>query len=80
MYWAVAGTIFIAELTVEWLVNWFARDLLHLLMSSADCTVDNNRIPFYYELKTLVILWLTLPQIQVRFSWPSPRSIAEESR
>ena len=33
-----------------------------------DSTGSNSvwyRIPFYYELKTLFILWLTLPQIQV---------------
>lgn len=29
-----------------------------------------HRFPFYYECKTIVILWLTLPQIQVSFGLP----------
>jgi receptor expression-enhancing protein 1/2/3/4 len=31
-----------------------------------------SRFPFYYEVKTLVILWLTLPQIQVSPPPPPP--------
>lgn len=65
MYWAVIGVISAAEMTCEWLINW--SELLSLCSLRKQLTFGSKtryRLPFYYDVKTIALLWLTLPQIQ----------------
>lgn len=73
MYWVVMGTVMAMESSVEWIFAWYARvasgvigPLTEEFRLATNHSVALSRFPFYYECKTLVILWLTLPQIQVR--------------
>lgn len=46
----------------SWLMYWVVMAGLHVVEVTVEWTV--SWIPFYYEAKCIVILWLTLPQIQ----------------
>ncbi|KAK4053740.1 hypothetical protein OIV83_001396 [Microbotryomycetes sp. JL201] len=45
-----------------WLMFWVVMGIVMTFESTLEWLV--TWVPFYYEIKTLVILWLTLPQIQ----------------
>ncbi|KAM0792230.1 hypothetical protein ACM66B_004926 [Microbotryomycetes sp. NB124-2] len=45
-----------------WLMFWVVMGIVMTFESTLEWLV--TWVPFYYEVKTLVILWLTLPQIQ----------------
>lgn len=47
-----------------WLMYWVVMGVVSVLENTVEWTVA--WVPFYHELKALVVLWLTLPQIQVR--------------
>lgn len=79
MFWTVMGCVTVAETTVEWLVNWCA---LIMLLCRGKMLIA-HRLPFYYQAKTVAILWLTLPQIQVRnadFAEGQDSSVAYRAR
>lgn len=43
---------------------WVVMSAVHAVETTAEWTV--NWLPFYYEMKAMLVIWLTLPQIQVR--------------
>lgn len=73
MYWAVMAAVTMAEVSFEWLVNWYAFNSQLTRSESltspraehrmSRCSCASARLPFYYQVKTLALLWLTLPQI-----------------
>lgn len=64
MYWAVIGAFIAAETTIGPFVSW----LVILLPVSTLLTpiFMTCRLPFYWEIRTLFLLYISLPQIQVR--------------
>ncbi|KAK9893430.1 hypothetical protein P389DRAFT_147884 [Cystobasidium minutum MCA 4210] len=48
----------------SWLMYWVVMAGLHAAENTVEWAVTWWVIPFYYEAKSIVILWLTLPQIQ----------------
>lgn len=72
MFWCVMGAVTVLEHSVEWIVSWSVpvppRLGAESAMAHSGLIGVMHRFPFYYEIKTLVILWLTLPQIQVRLA------------
>jgi receptor expression-enhancing protein 1/2/3/4 len=62
MYWAVLGCLVGVEYVAEWLVSWCVwhdprMDPMRLLTLVVCC-----RLPLYYPMKTLFLLYLALPQ------------------
>ena len=85
MYWCVVACVWTWEQWGEWSVAWcalfsplFTRSLSRLVAWAtrrADRRgLASSRFPFYHEVKTLFLLWLALPQIQVRLCSSLPRS------
>ncbi|SCV69073.1 BQ2448_2093 [Microbotryum intermedium] len=69
MYWVVMGTLMAIEGSVEWVFAWSVIGACGRSHAIVDCqaTCDCARgswFPFYYVFKSLLILWLVLPQIQ----------------
>ena len=60
MYWSVLGCICAVESVAEWLISWCDSNQL----SNEYSNVDFVRIPFYYLVKTIFLLYLSLPQIR----------------
>lgn len=65
MYWAVIAVIAAYEYSVEFLISWYVRRHCELGFVDDD-HAPFGRFPFYYELKTLFLIFLVLPQTQVR--------------
>ncbi|KAK4058937.1 hypothetical protein OIO90_000383 [Microbotryomycetes sp. JL221] len=64
----------VAKLEV-WLMFWVVMGIVMSFESTLEWIVA--WFPFYYEVKTLVILWLTLPQIQATHEDEIDRAIAD---
>jgi receptor expression-enhancing protein 1/2/3/4 len=60
MYWTVIGAFVAFQYTAEWLISWYVYQHLMCLR-----LIRASRFPFYFEIKTLFLLFLALPQIQV---------------
>ncbi|KAF9479713.1 hypothetical protein BDN70DRAFT_786350, partial [Pholiota conissans] len=61
MYWAVIGVFMAFEYVAEWTVSWQAFNPPDLRYHSDFC---HKRLPFYWEVKTMFLLYLSLPQTQ----------------
>lgn len=61
-YWAVVGAFVALEYSGEWLFSWYVFIAPPALILSKTYV----RFPFYWELKTVFLLFLSLPQTQVR--------------
>jgi receptor expression-enhancing protein 1/2/3/4 len=62
MYWSVLGCIVGIEYIAEWTVSWYFSLFSPLCVSSLTILGQSHRIPFYYTIKTLFLLYLALPQ------------------
>ncbi|KAI6007229.1 hypothetical protein EDD15DRAFT_2395954 [Pisolithus albus] len=63
MYWAVIGAFIAIENILGFLISWYISiNESHLVTTLKACT--SCRLPFYWELRTLFLLYLSLPQIQ----------------
>ena len=82
MYWSVLGVILATEYVAEWLVRWYVgisstlnrrrRVNRTLTQHSFSSTSDARkfRVPFYWLIKMMFLLYLALPQTQVGSSVP----------
>lgn len=61
MYWSVLGFVVGIEYVAEWTISWYVL-LLDIYIQSDFVALDNHRIPFYYTIKTLFLLYIALPQ------------------
>lgn len=61
MYWCVLGCVVGVEYIAEWVVSWYS---LLLLSAERKFFQHSSRIPFYYTLKTIFLLYIALPQLQ----------------
>lgn len=61
MYWSVVGAFVALEYVAEWVISWY----VHLFQNHCQSAEFVVRFPFYWELKTLFLLYLALPQTQV---------------
>lgn len=59
MYWTVLGFVVGVEYVAEWTISWYAPSF-HIFTQSD--SLSPYRIPFYYTLKTLFLLYIALPQ------------------
>lgn len=64
-YWVVAGILFGTEMLVGWLIDWYAWPFLTHVNAPSQTTSLFARVPFYYELRALFVLWLLAPATQV---------------
>jgi len=62
-YWVIIGILFGTEMLVGWLIDWYAWSHVTSLVSH-DLS-PFARVPFYYELRALFVLWLIAPATQV---------------
>lgn len=60
MYWSVLGCVVGIEYVAEWLISWYVCHSNSTHMSGS--LRINLRVPFYYPIKTLFLLYLALPQ------------------
>lgn len=62
MYWSVLGCIVGVEYVAEWIISWcvFHRNSCALRITVVSFAIP--RIPLYYPIKTLFLLYLALPQ------------------
>lgn len=72
-YWIVAGGLLGFEILAEWALNWYRRRGLVRVPNPND--LDATRLPFYYELKAIFVIWLAAPATQVR---RQPSSLREK--
>ena len=63
MYWSVIGAFVAFEYVAEWFITWYAVFSTSYLEKWY--LILLKRIPFYWEVKTLFLLFLSLPQTQV---------------
>ncbi|KZT04922.1 uncharacterized protein LAESUDRAFT_760665 [Laetiporus sulphureus 93-53] len=63
MYWSVLGCIVAVEYMAEWLVSWYvvSKDVMQLPHPER-WPVAFDRLPLYYPIKTVFLLYLSLPQ------------------
>jgi hypothetical protein len=63
---SIVGALVGLEYALEWLVSWWESFTVYhrqwLMFTSL-------RVPFYWELKTIFVLYLALPQTQVTLSF-----------
>jgi len=64
MYWAVISMVVAFEYLAEWLISWQVSFFLVV----PRLTFFSQRLPFYWEIKTVFLLFLSLPQSQVHLS------------
>ena len=65
MYWSVIGAFVAFEYLAEWLISW---QVIFPPLAPCDhltLALLPSRLPFYWELKTAFLLFLSLPQTQV---------------
>jgi receptor expression-enhancing protein 1/2/3/4 len=60
-YWAVIGAFLAFEQSLGLFLSWSV-----LPFSSPPCPETHPRLPFYWELRTVFLLYISLPQTQVR--------------
>ncbi len=64
MYWVCVGGLVAFENVAQWLVSWYVkRSYFHTSQTPYKLRVV--RFPFYWEARTILLLFLALPQIQV---------------
>lgn len=81
------GSVSALENTFGWLVNWYVHPMCSnnyaRSLTFSFNSIFSDRLPFYYEGKTVLMLWLTLPQIQgstfVYVSYVHPFLLEHES-
>jgi receptor expression-enhancing protein 1/2/3/4 len=64
MYWTVIGAFVAFEYVAEWLISWQAL-IIDYSVTPSQIIPSSCRLPFYWEVKTMFLLYLSLPQIQV---------------
>jgi len=64
-YWVIAGILFGTEILIGWLIDWYARPSHTHINAPSQMTFPFTRVPFYYELRALFVLWLIAPATQV---------------
>lgn len=62
MYWTCVGAFVAFENLAEWFVSWYVPRLYDKISHSHPAIL---RLPFYWEFRTLFLLFLALPQTQV---------------
>lgn len=69
MYWAVVGAFVAFEYVSGWLLDWsVALSAHHAPHAHIHVPLLSlTRVPFYWEARTVFLLFLALPQTQVRF-------------
>ena len=65
MYWSVIGAVVAFEYIAEWLISWQVLTIDYSVRHTSQTIPSSCRLPFYWEVKTLFFLYLSLPQIQV---------------
>jgi receptor expression-enhancing protein 1/2/3/4 len=62
-YWILVGVVVAFEYTAEWLLSW---SVYHIKVYTSRPHDPFYRFPFYWEIKTLFLLFLSLPQFEAR--------------
>ncbi|KAG8679597.1 hypothetical protein FRC09_018851 [Ceratobasidium sp. 395] len=64
MYWSVMGCVVGVEYIAEWLIRWYEALLSSHCKTNTFTHSLPPRIPLYWEIKTIFLLYLALPQTQ----------------